>query len=187
MTRHTIPTLCQSALCALLLLLPGQVGALEAPAPLEALEPADREALETIATHEETLHEAVLEASLHVDVLVDAGLLKVTHTRRARAIDERFYGRVARTYLFPHDGDEVPFLQDFIDEFDHGAWGAHDESGKIGMATLRTARIQAARAAEYQQRLNDLALEFVDEPRGGDTEYGLYVVLFPQRRGEEPT
>ena len=31
----------------------------------------------------------------HVNVLVDAGLLKVVRTRRVRAIDERFYGRTA--------------------------------------------------------------------------------------------
>src|SRR5215207_3142736 len=33
----------------------------------------------------------------HVNLLVDAGLLKVVRTRRVRAIDERYYGRVART------------------------------------------------------------------------------------------
>src|SRR4029453_4724321 len=32
----------------------------------------------------------------HVNFLVDAGLFKVVRTRRVRAIDERFYGRVAR-------------------------------------------------------------------------------------------
>src|SRR5215831_15326868 len=33
----------------------------------------------------------------HVNLLVDAGLLKVVRTRRVRAIEERYYGRVART------------------------------------------------------------------------------------------
>ena len=33
----------------------------------------------------------------HVNLLVRAGLLRVVRTRRVRAIDERFYGRVART------------------------------------------------------------------------------------------
>ncbi|MPZ54495.1 MAG: helix-turn-helix domain-containing protein, partial [Acidimicrobiia bacterium] len=31
----------------------------------------------------------------HVNVLADAGLLRVVRTRRVRAIDERFYGRTA--------------------------------------------------------------------------------------------
>src|ERR1044071_9792587 len=33
----------------------------------------------------------------HVNQLVDAGLLKVVRTQRVRAIEERYYGRVART------------------------------------------------------------------------------------------
>src|SRR5262252_6551381 len=33
----------------------------------------------------------------HVNLLLDAGLLRVVRTRRVRAIEERFYGRVART------------------------------------------------------------------------------------------
>src|SRR5262245_19014974 len=32
----------------------------------------------------------------HVNVLVDAGMLRVVRTRRVRAIDERYYGRTAR-------------------------------------------------------------------------------------------
>src|SRR3954451_19612314 len=34
----------------------------------------------------------------HVNLLVEAGLMRVVRTRRVRAIDERYYGRVARTY-----------------------------------------------------------------------------------------
>ena len=33
----------------------------------------------------------------HVNFLVDAGLFRVVRTRRVRAIEERYYGRVART------------------------------------------------------------------------------------------
>src|SRR5258705_11686263 len=34
----------------------------------------------------------------HVNVLVDAGMLRVVRTRRVRAIDERYYGRTARLF-----------------------------------------------------------------------------------------
>src|SRR5919201_6781195 len=34
----------------------------------------------------------------HVNVLVDAGMLRLVRTRRVRAIDERFYGRTARVF-----------------------------------------------------------------------------------------
>src|SRR5215216_2406213 len=34
----------------------------------------------------------------HVNLLLDAGLLRVVRTRRVRAIEERYYGRVARMF-----------------------------------------------------------------------------------------
>src|SRR4029453_1636734 len=34
----------------------------------------------------------------HVNVLTEAGLLRVVRTRRVRAIDERYYGRTARMF-----------------------------------------------------------------------------------------
>ena len=37
----------------------------------------------------------------HVDLLVDAGLLQVVRTRKVRAMEERFYGRTARTIDVP--------------------------------------------------------------------------------------
>jgi hypothetical protein len=45
--------------------------ALTAPVQLGELEEADRKALETIASHDERLRDAVLEASLHIDELVE--------------------------------------------------------------------------------------------------------------------
>ena len=44
----------------------------------------------------------------HVDVLVDAGLLQVVRTRKVRAIEERFYGRPALTYVLPDRPGEIP-------------------------------------------------------------------------------
>src|SRR6266511_4865500 len=34
----------------------------------------------------------------HVNVLLDAGMLRVVRTRRVRAIEERYYGRTARVF-----------------------------------------------------------------------------------------
>jgi DNA-binding transcriptional ArsR family regulator len=125
----------------------------------------------------------------HVDVLVDAGLLRVTHTRRVRALEERFYGRTARTYLLPDTPGEMPLLRLMMSEYDHDAAGrlAADRpddpmtEGPV-FTTYRRARIPAARAADYVRRLNELALEFVDEARDGDVEFGLYVSMFPTNR-----
>jgi len=118
----------------------------------------------------------------HVDVLMDAGLLQVVRTRKVRAVEERFYGRAARTYMIPGGPkDGVPFLDDYLRMVDLDHWA----KGGPGTATIRRARIPAARAAEYADRLEALALEFIDEPRDGDEEFGIYVALFPTRIEED--
>lgn len=129
----------------------------------------------------------------HVDLLVDAGLLKVVRTRKVRAVDERFYGRVARTYVL-HDtiGTDEPlgFLGDVLREVDRELMGERHDPGdesapawtRATLTTYRRARIPADRAAEYARRLSELTVEFVDEPRDGDIEFGLYIALFPTNR-----
>ena len=52
----------------------------------------------------------------------------------------------------------------------------------LEMTTLRHVRIPRERAEEWESRLLDMALEFSREPRGGDTEYGLLISLFPTKR-----
>lgn len=115
----------------------------------------------------------------HVDVLVDAGLLKVVRTRRVRAIDERFYGRPALTFVLPDRPGEIPFIRDVLAEIDVERLAA---DGTIASSTYRHARIPRHRVDEYARRLHALAVEFAEEPRRGDTEFGLYIALFPTNR-----
>jgi DNA-binding transcriptional ArsR family regulator len=114
----------------------------------------------------------------HVDVLVAAGLLQVVRTRRVRAVEERFYGRAARTVVFPDHG-EIPFMDAVLRDIDLERTRDHVE---VSTFTFRHARIPRERAAEFAKRLDALALEFIAEPRGGDVEYGMYVALFPTNR-----
>lgn len=118
----------------------------------------------------------------HVNVLVDAGLLRVVRTRKVRAIEERFYGRVARTFVMEHAPGEVPFLDDVLADID---LTRPDDEVAAGF-TFRHARIPRDRAEQYVARLHELALEFIDEPRAGDVEYGLYLALFPTVRPVAP-
>jgi DNA-binding transcriptional ArsR family regulator len=130
----------------------------------------------------------------HVDVLVDAGLLKVVRTRQVRAVEERFYGRVARTFVIPDISGGFPFLAEVVAEYDiDRVAGLLDEGldelgrqGGWGTTTYRRARIPRDRVAEYARRLEQLTEEFVDEPRAGDIEFGLFVALFPTNRLPRP-
>jgi DNA-binding transcriptional ArsR family regulator len=119
----------------------------------------------------------------HVDVLVNAGLLKVTATRRVRAINERFYGRTAHTIMFPDsttDGD-LPFVADARKEADLSAW-----KEEIGGFTLRHARIPADAVKEFTERVMALATEFTRLPRGGSREYAFLAGVFPTIRPVAP-
>jgi DNA-binding transcriptional ArsR family regulator len=119
----------------------------------------------------------------HVDVLLAAGLLRVVRTRQVRAIEERFYGRTAVTYVLADRPGEVPFVREMLAEIDLAR--AAEPTTPSG-STYRHARIPAARAAEFRDRMLALALEFVAEPRDGDTEYGLFLALFPTNRPVAP-
>jgi DNA-binding transcriptional ArsR family regulator len=120
----------------------------------------------------------------HVHVLTDAGLLRVVRTRKVRAVEERFYGRSARTYVMPDQPGRMPFLDQVLAEIDLGTTVGPDRPGGV---TYRRARIPADRAMEFSERLLQLALEFVAEPRGGDTEFGMYLAFFPTNRPVAPT
>jgi len=119
----------------------------------------------------------------HVGVLVDAGLLQIVRTRKVRAIEERFYGRSATTYVMHHDSGKFPFLDEVLAEVDTDR--AVADGAPTGV-TYRRARIPTERAAEFAERLMQLALEFVAEPRSGETEYGMYLALFPTKRSVAP-
>ncbi len=119
----------------------------------------------------------------HVDLLVDAGLLQVVRTRKVRAMEERFYGRTARTIYFPDHvhGTDLPFFADARALFDDAA-----PKDTPGLFTMRSARIPESRAQEFVERLEALALEFIDSPRGGEREFAVLLGLFATNRPVAP-
>ncbi|MFC5265697.1 ArsR/SmtB family transcription factor [Kribbella qitaiheensis] len=118
----------------------------------------------------------------HVNVLADAGLLRVVRTRRVRAIEERYYGRAARMFYVglgrrPSDGKELP------KDFNDFEVAAKESATAYNLAQLRSfirhARIPEERAAEFWKRVDAVIHEFDKLPRSGDTTYGFTVGLYP--------
>ena len=113
----------------------------------------------------------------HVDQLVDVGLLRVVRTRKVRAIEERFYGRVGRTIVIgggalPDGTQPRSFLTEAQAEF--------ERSGEPTMqSTIRHARIPAERAEEFWQRVSDLADEFTTLERDGTIVFGFVAAVYP--------
>ncbi|MEU7171156.1 helix-turn-helix domain-containing protein [Micromonospora tulbaghiae] len=117
----------------------------------------------------------------HVNQLVDAGLLRVVRTRRVRAIEERFYGRVARTYyvgaLSRAEDKQVVSRMNGLAEAAAEAAAAHaaDEL----RCTLVHARIPIEDVREFWAEVQALARRFAQIPRAGDQVYGFATGLYP--------
>jgi DNA-binding transcriptional ArsR family regulator len=117
----------------------------------------------------------------HVNLLVDAGLLRVVRTRRVRAIEERHYGRVARTFYIgalsrPEDKQVVAAI--------NGIAEAAVESAPAHAAddlrcTLVHARIPVEEMRNFWTQVQELARQFAQIPRSGDQVYGFVAGLYP--------
>jgi DNA-binding transcriptional ArsR family regulator len=117
----------------------------------------------------------------HVNLLVDAGLLRVVRTRRVRAIEERYYGRVARTFYIgalnrPEDKQVVAAI--------NGVAEAAIESAPAHAAddlrcTLVHARIPVEEVRNFWSQVQELARRFAQIPRSGDQVYGFVAGLYP--------
>src|SRR6266536_2172900 len=117
----------------------------------------------------------------HVNVLADAGLLRVVRTRRVRAIDERYYGRTARLFqvgVVERPGEDPTTVHASalsVAAAEAGPSHAADELRSI----LRHARVPEERAEELWQRILAIVQEFSRLPRGGGTVFGLAAALYP--------
>jgi DNA-binding transcriptional ArsR family regulator len=118
----------------------------------------------------------------HVNVLVEAGMLRIVRTRRVRAIDERYYGRTARLFyvgVVNRPGEDPTTVHaNALSVAAAESVPAH-EADQL-RTILRHARIPAERAAEFWERVVDaLTREFAQQPRSGDTVYGFAAGLYP--------
>ena len=117
----------------------------------------------------------------HVEVLHEAGLVRVVKTRRVRAIEERYYGRTARMFYVgvgKRSGDAAMPL-DFND-FDIAAQESQPayQSHEL-WSFIRHARIPPERASEFWTEVMSLVQDFDRLPRSGDTAYGFVVGIYP--------
>ncbi|HEY5889496.1 MAG TPA: winged helix-turn-helix domain-containing protein [Acidimicrobiia bacterium] len=128
----------------------------------------------------------------HVGVMEEAGLIQVVRTKKVRAIEAKYYGRTARTFLltsrFDTDLEISPdyFLASAAAEFSKASVGYEFENGAPMMSTLRYARIPEDRAAEWVMRVSELTQEFASEPRDGGVTYGMLVAFYPTDRPHLP-
>lgn len=118
----------------------------------------------------------------HLKVLADAGLVRVVRTKKVRALEAKYYGRTARVFWYHRIAEGTG-----ADERAIGT--AASELSQVPahrrhevFANIRHARIPAERAEAFSNRLQDLILEFAEEPREGQTTYAMAAALYPTSR-----
>jgi DNA-binding transcriptional ArsR family regulator len=112
----------------------------------------------------------------HLKVLERAGLIHVVHTRKVRAVTEKFYGRVARLFLFrvedPADARALgaATLRDAAFQLDRApesvAWG------------LVLSRLKPEDVARFDRRLGRLLVDFREADVAGGEPYRLVTALW---------
>jgi DNA-binding transcriptional ArsR family regulator len=117
----------------------------------------------------------------HVNLLVDAGLLRVVRTRRVRAIEERYYGRVARTIYIgaltrPED-KQIAAAINLLAQAAAESVPAHAADDL--RCTLAHARIPREEVRNFWAQVQELARQFAQIPRAGDQVYGFVAGLYP--------
>jgi DNA-binding transcriptional ArsR family regulator len=117
----------------------------------------------------------------HVSLLADVGLLRVVRTRRVRAIEERYYGRVARTLYIgalerAEDKRVVAGINGVAEAAaESAAAHANDELRCL----LVHARIPIGEVRAFWAEVQEVARKFAQIPRAGDQVYGFVAGLYP--------
>ena len=99
----------------------------------------------------------------HVNVLVDAGLLRVVRTRRVRAIDERYYGRTARLFRVGVDQQDRRRARGHVRQRPVGGGGRsrpRARGRRPAHASFATSGSRRERAREFWEQVLALAQEF---------------------------
>jgi len=112
----------------------------------------------------------------HVNVLEDAGFVRVVRTRQVRAMTEKLYGRTAHTIIFhgsPDPGGKLFMLQEAMAE------AVVDDDSALAASTLRHVRMSEDQAVAFWDRVLELAVQFAKAPRGGERVYGFLGAIYP--------
>jgi DNA-binding transcriptional ArsR family regulator len=117
----------------------------------------------------------------HVNLLLGARLIRVVRTRRVRAIEERYYGRVARTLYIgtlsrPEDKQVVAAINGLAEA---AAESAPAHAADELRCLLVHARIPIEDVRSFWAEVQDVARRFAQIPRAGDQVYGFVAGLYP--------
>ncbi|MGH1565388.1 helix-turn-helix domain-containing protein [Mumia sp. DW29H23] len=117
----------------------------------------------------------------HVNLLVEVGLARVVRTRRVRAIEERYFGRVARTIYVGalHRAEDKQVVASLNGLAQAAAEAAPANAADDLRCTLVHARIPIEEVRSFWAEVQEVARRFAQIPRSGDQVYGFVAGLYP--------
>jgi DNA-binding transcriptional ArsR family regulator len=159
---------------------PNQLRALADPLHATLLE-LTLERAATVTEMAEAVNRPKSTVAYHVNRLVDAGLFRVVRTRRVRAIEERYYGRAARTFYVgmlnrSEDKLTVAAINGLAEA---AAEAAPAHAADQLRCTLVHARIPIEQVRTFWAQVQELARRFAQIPRAGDQVYGFAAGVYP--------
>jgi len=117
----------------------------------------------------------------HVKVLEDVGLIRVVHTRKVRAMTEKYYGRIARLYrIVADEGDfdiaalGAQMLRDASDEVAADAGKGDDPSSIV----VTHSRVPQKVARKFVLRLEEIAADFGSYDEDDERVYGFVIGVY---------
>jgi DNA-binding transcriptional ArsR family regulator len=119
----------------------------------------------------------------HLDVLREAGLVRVVRTRQVRALTEKYYGRVARNL----EMRRAPEGRSAAEVVLQRVAGESLPGGEADHFVLVHARVTQEDAGRFLARLEALADEFKEVGRSEGPVYGLVAGLYLTPWPELPT
>lgn len=139
----------------------------------------------TVAELADAVGRPASTVAYHVNKLLAAGLIKVVRTRKVRAIDERWYGRTARTfYVGKISAEQLPLVPNYLPTAAAESVAAHRNDEL--RALLRYAHIPEDQAEPFWRKMIALFAEFSALPRTGERSYGLVAGLYPTEHAALP-
>jgi DNA-binding transcriptional ArsR family regulator len=159
---------------------PGQLRALADPLRRTLLELLHERAA-TVTELAQATERPKSTVAYHVNLLVEAGLAKVVRTRRVRAIEERYYGRVARTLYIgaltsAEDKQTVAAINGLAEA---AAESAPAHAADELRCLLLHARIPIEDVRSFWAEVQEVARRFAQIRRAGDQVYGFAAGLYP--------
>lgn len=113
----------------------------------------------------------------HLKVLERAGLIRVVHERKVRAVTEKFYGRVARLFLFQIE-DPADARAAGVSTLRDAAFHLERAPGP-GMWGFVHSRLAPNDSARFEQRVKRLLEEFQTRDVTGGDPHRFVVAFWP--------